>query len=132
MPPVLLFLLRLGLGLMLFIKGVGFISHIRELESIIAVSRFETGSMFLTYYVAYAHLLGGVFILIGLYTRFFSIIQLPILLCAVFFINAPHTAFNVQTGELGFSIVVLLLLIVFSIEGSGPYSVGKFARSHAL
>jgi uncharacterized membrane protein YphA (DoxX/SURF4 family) len=132
MPPVLLFLLRIGLGLMLFIKGVGFISHFQELENIIDASHFEAGSLFLAYYVGYAHLLGGLFILMGLFTRFFAFIQLPILIGAVFFINAPHSAFNVQTGELGFSIVVLLLLIFFAIEGSGPYSVGRFARSHAL
>ena len=126
MPPSFFFLLRIALGIMLFIKGVEFISHIQQLESIIAASRFQEGTVFLTHYITYAHLLGGFFIIIGLFTRFFCIIQLPILFGAVFFFALPHTAFNVQIGELGFSIVVLVLLIFFSIKGSGSYSIGRY------
>lgn len=132
MPSPLLFLLRAALGCMLIIKGVEFISHIHQLEGIIAESRFQGGSIFLTYYIPYAHLLGGFFILIGLYTRFFSLIQLPILIGAVFFINAPHTAFQVQAGEWGFSIVTFVLLIFFSIEGSGPVSIQDYVHKHAV
>lgn len=131
-PPSLIFLLRAALGLMLIIKGVGFVSHIPQLEEIIANSRFQGGSVFLTHYIPYAHLLGGFFVLIGLWTRFFTIIQLPVLVGAVFFINAPHAAFHVQAGEFGFSIIVLLLLLFFSVEGSGPYSVQEYVREHAV
>lgn len=131
-PPSVLFLLRAALGLMLIIKGVGFVSHIPELEEIISNSRFQGGSVFLTHYIPYAHLLGGFFILIGLWTRFFSLIQLPVLIGAVFFINAPHATFHVQAGEFGFSIIVLLLLFFFSVEGSGPYSVQEYVREHAV
>jgi putative oxidoreductase len=130
MPPTILSLLRIGLGIMLIIKGIEFISHISQLEDIIARSNFPQGSDFLTYYIPYAHLLGGFFILIGLYTRFFSLIQIPVLIGAVFFVNAPSTAFHVQTGEFGFSIIVLLLLIFFSIAGSGQISIGDWLRHH--
>lgn len=131
-PSPFLFLLRVALGCMLIAKGVFFLSHIRQLEDIIYASRFQAGSVFLTHMIPYANLLGGFFILIGLYTRFFCWIQLPILIGAVFFINAPHAAFAVEGGELGFSIVVLVLLIFFVIEGSGPYSIHEYARKHAL
>ncbi|HTJ13867.1 MAG TPA: DoxX family protein [Dinghuibacter sp.] len=132
MPPPFLFLLRVALGCMLIAKGISFISHIRQLEDIIAASRFQAGSVFLTHVIPFAHLLGGFFILIGLYTRFFCWVQLPILIGAVFFINLPHAAFNVESGEIGFSIVVLVLLIFFAIVGSGPYSIQEYARRHAL
>jgi uncharacterized membrane protein YphA (DoxX/SURF4 family) len=131
-PWPFLFLLRVALGCMLIIKGIGFIGHIQQLDAIIAASRFQAGSVFLTHYIPYAHLLGGFFILIGLYTRFFSIIQLPVLVGAVFFVNAPHATFNVQGGEWGFSIVVLVLLIFFSIEGSGSHSIQHYVKRHAL
>jgi putative oxidoreductase len=132
MPSPLLFLLRVALGCMLIAKGVSFISHIGQLEDIIAASHFQSFQVFLTHFIPYAHLLGGFFILIGLYTQFFSWIQLPILFGAVFFINMPHAAFNVEAGELGFSIVVFVLLIFFSIEGSGPYSIQEYVRKHAV
>ncbi|TDX00774.1 DoxX family protein [Dinghuibacter silviterrae] len=131
-PWPLLFLLRIALGCMLIIKGVGFIGHIQQLEGIIAASRFQAGSEFLTHYIPYAHLLGGFFIVIGLFTRFFSIIQIPVLVGAVFFVNTPHAAFNVQGGEWGFSIIVLVLLIFFSIEGSGSMSIQHYVKRHAV
>jgi putative oxidoreductase len=58
-PSPLLLLLRAALGCMLIAKGIGFISHIGELEDIIAESHFQAGSWFLTHYIPYAHLLGG-------------------------------------------------------------------------
>jgi putative oxidoreductase len=132
LPWFLLFLLRVALGFMLIIKGIGFISHITELEQIIDNSRIQIGSVFLTHYIPYAHLLGGFFILIGLWTRFFCLIQLPVLIGAVFFINAAHATFHVQAGEFGFSIIVLLLLLFYTIEGSGPISVHDYIREHAV
>jgi putative oxidoreductase len=131
-PSPILFLLRVALGCMLMIKGIGFISHIQALEAILAESHFQNLSQFLIYYIPYAHMLGGLFILLGLWTRFFSLIQLPVLFGAVFLINVPHATFQVQAGELGFSIVVLLLLIFFSIEGNGPYSISRFVHTHAV
>lgn len=131
-PSPLLFLLRVALGGMLIAKGVEFASHSRQLEDIIASSRFQTGSLMLTYYIPYAHLLGGFFILIGLFTRFFSLIQLPVVFGAVFLINAPHATFGVQGGEWGFSILVFILLIFFSIEGSGRISVYDYVHKHAV
>ena len=131
-PHAFLLLLRVALGCMLMIKGIGFISHIQMLEEILSNSHFQGGSQFLIHYIPYAHLLGGLFILLGLWTRFFSLIQLPILFGAVFLINVPHATFQVQGGELGFSILVLLMLIFFSIEGNGPYSISKYIHTHAV
>jgi putative oxidoreductase len=131
-PSPVLFLLRVALGCMLMIKGIGFLSHIQALEAILGESQFPGVHQFLIYYVPYAHMLGGLFILLGLWTRFFSIIQLPVLFGAVFLINIPHGTYQVQAGELGFSILVLLMLLFFSIEGNGPYSISRYMHTHAV
>lgn len=130
--PAAILLLRIALGVMLFFKGIGFLSHTQQLAIILEQSRFQNMQQFLIYYIPYIHLLGGFFILIGMFTRLFCILQIPVLIGAVFFINMPHMAFNVQTGELGFSIIILVLLIFYLIRGAGPYSMGRYIKTHLL
>jgi uncharacterized membrane protein YphA (DoxX/SURF4 family) len=97
----------------------------------IANSRFRSGTAFLTSYVTFAHLLGGVLIIVGLLTRIAVIAQIPVLLGAVFFINARSGIFSLQS-EFGLSLLVLLLLIFFLVEGGGPFSLDKFIKTHLL
>ena len=72
--------------------------------------------------IVFAHILGGIFLTLGVLTRFACLIQIPILLGAVFLINMPGDAMK-PYSELLISIVVLLLLIYFLIAGNGPLSV---------
>ena len=76
------------------------------------------------HYVTFAHILGGFFLTIGMFTRAACIIQIPILIGAIIFvnINATKDAFS-PYSELFLSIIILLLLIYFLIIGNGPLSV---------
>jgi uncharacterized membrane protein YphA (DoxX/SURF4 family) len=78
----------------------------------------------LGHYVTFAHILGGLFLTIGLFTRAACLIQIPVLIGAIIFvnINATKDAFS-PYSELFLSIIVLLLLIYFLIIGNGPLSV---------
>jgi uncharacterized membrane protein YphA (DoxX/SURF4 family) len=129
--PKWLVVLRVALGILLLVKGISFISHADQLEAMIANSRFRSGTAFLTSYVTFAHLLGGVLIIVGLLTRIAVIAQIPVLLGAVFFINARSGIFSLQS-EFGLSLLVLLLLIFFLVEGGGPFSLDKFIKTHLL
>ncbi|OYX97029.1 MAG: DoxX family protein, partial [Sphingobacteriia bacterium 35-40-5] len=73
------------------------------------------------------HLVGGVLITLGLVTRFAAVIQIPILLGAVFFVNLTK-GFSPLNSELWLSVLVLMLLILFWIVGSGPYSVDQWLK----
>lgn len=120
--------LRIILGLVIFGKGVSFISDTSVLQNLITQNNvFGFSSMMISvaiHVVAFAHLVGGILITLGLVTRFAVVIQIPILLFAVFFINlAP--GFSMPNSELWLSIVVLLLLIIFWVVGSGPLSVDE-------
>ncbi|MHA6247751.1 DoxX family protein [Pontibacter sp. CAU 1760] len=119
--PFWIDIIRVGLGVFLFIKGVMFIQDTSALMAIMQKSEFPWVSAGLAHYVAMAHLAGGVMIAIGLKTRIAVLFQLPILLGAVLFIN-PDRGFYSQNTELWSSIIVLLLLIFFLIFGSGRYS----------
>jgi uncharacterized membrane protein YphA (DoxX/SURF4 family) len=60
-------------------------------------------------------------LIFGLYTRLASIVQLPVLIGAVFFIDTQNTL--LATGsQFEYSLVVLVLLLVFTIYGGGKWS----------
>ena len=76
----------------------------------------------LTYYVLIGNIVGGLLLLIGLYTRFAAIIQIPILVSAVFFVSIDRgLASGNQSLEL--SGLVLIILAVILIFGPGQLSL---------
>ncbi len=72
-----------------------------------------------------ANLLGGFMLIVGLMTRLVALLEIPILVGAIIFINAQKQGFAVGS-ELGLAILVLLLLIFFLIEGGGPLSLDNY------
>jgi putative oxidoreductase len=126
--PKWLVVLRAGLGLCLFIKGIQFIYNSVLLDQIFAdslLSRFEWISTALPF----IHLLGGALIIAGLFTRFFCLVHIPILLGAVFLVNIQQGFFSGGT-DLLFSLIILLLLCFFLVEGGGYFSLDHAFRSN--
>lgn len=113
--------LRIFLGGLLFIKGYFFIENINEIYGLIEAN-MDYSSFAIAHYVAIAHLVGGLMLMFGIYTRLAAIVQLPVLIGAVFFIDQQHSML-ITSSELEYSIVILVLLIVFSIYGAGKWSV---------
>ncbi|MBX3254099.1 MAG: DoxX family protein [Chitinophagaceae bacterium] len=122
--PKWLDFIRMLLGIFLFLKGVEFINNMDKLIVIMERSEF-LGSIslgILAHYIVFAHLVGGILIAVGLLTRLAALVQIPVLLGAILFVNfsqgilAPH-------ADLWMSVLVLGLLIYFLIAGSGPVSV---------
>lgn len=116
-------IIRISLGIFLCYKGIQFLNNMSGMLDLMT-SRISFGSftlVMLSNYVAFAHLLGGALMILGLLTRFACLIQIPILLGAVFLIN-PIGNLLKPFSELYLSILVLLLLIYFLIVGNGPWS----------
>ena len=74
----------------------------------------------IVYYVTYMHIVGGLLIFLGLFTRLSASFQLPIVFTSLFFVNIVAPFFN---AELWLSVLVLALLLLFVILGSGPWSL---------
>ncbi|ACU61137.1 DoxX family protein [Chitinophaga pinensis] len=122
--------IRVLLGVFLFYKGVVFIQNIDVLKSVINENPVLTVmSFWLAHYIVFAHLAGGVLIIFGLLTRVAILANIPILIGAIFFVHTSTGLFNVH-GEAGLSILVLLLLVFFLVEGSGPISFDEYMRRH--
>ena len=72
--------------------------------------------------VTIAHIFGGIFLTIGFQTRLAAFLQLPILFFAVFFLHLNEGLAAVgQSLEL--SAMVLFLLVIYFLFGSGPLSI---------
>ena len=77
------------------------------------------------HYISVAHLVGGILLAMGLVTRIAAFAQIPILCGAVFFVHWQGGILT-QTQDFEFAALVLFLLCVFLICGSGPMSFDSF------
>ena len=130
--PRWLTIIRIALGLILFWRGISFIRDSSDLQ--LMLQRMQIGVVdkntgWIAFLITYINLLGGLFITVGLFTKTSCIVQIPILFGAVFFVNTKH-GLNQSTSELILSAVVLLLLILFAIKGSGVLSADEYFRSY--
>lgn len=116
--------LRIFLGGLLFFKGYVFVENISEIYDVIEES-MQISSFVVSHYVVVAHLIGGLMLAFGLLTRIAVVLQLPVLLGAVFFVHM-RDIFMVTASELEYSILVLVLLIVFFFYGGGKLSMDHF------
>jgi putative oxidoreductase len=121
--PKWLDIIRIILGVFLCYKGIDFLRNMGTLMGLMPI-KVEFGSLMfivLGHYVVFAHIIGGILLILGLFTRFACVIQLPILLAAVILVNTKGDILR-PYSELFISIVVLLLLVYFLIIGNGPWS----------
>lgn len=93
------------------------------------VGVFSRSSGVLALIVSILSLLCGVFITVGLFTKVSSIIMLPIIFVAIVFVNMKNIERN--SFELILTIIVLALLILFAIKGSGSLSADEYFRRGA-
>lgn len=126
--PQWLILPRVALGIALFIKGLEFIKNSTLLPQLIERSALpQTATGWLATFIPWAHFFGGIMIVAGLFTRLAVALQIPILLGAVFFVNAKSGVFA-GNSDLLFSLVILFLLLFFLVEGGGNFSLDHFFR----
>jgi putative oxidoreductase len=130
--PGFLDIFRIVLGIFLTYKGLDFITNMDELEMTASGVNVAYGGAALAHYIVFAHILGGPLIAFGLFTRIVSVIQLPILIGAVIFVNYPKGFMSLGNHmELEISVVVLVGLVVFIIFGAGKYSIDAKRRREA-
>lgn len=115
---------RIALGLILIWKGVQFALNLRPFTNFMTeVSIGPAASIsLLAHSIIFLHIIGGFLICVGSKTRLFCMLNLPILIYAVFFINFRADIFR-PYSEIWLSSFVLLGLICFYIEGDGKISI---------
>ena len=117
--------IRIYLGLGLLARGLLLITntspgYIVDFFQRAGQSWLATG--FLMHYVMIAHFVGGLLLTIGFLTRIAALVQIPVLLGAVFFVHRQDGLFAMGQS-LEFSALVLFLLVMFAISGAGKLSL---------
>lgn len=130
--PKWLTILRVMLGLIILWKGFVFFKDTVAVEAMLKTGGVEilsNNSQVLAFIITYFNLLGGFFIIAGLFTRCMCISQIVILIGAIFFVNS-RLGMSFSNTELLLSVTVLLLSVLFAIKGSGAISADEFFRSY--
>lgn len=118
-------LLRIYLGFGLMVKGALFASNPDLLASMWDGGRMLAIPAMLAHYVVAAHLCGGFLMAIGLLTRTAALVQVPVLLGAVFFVHSEEGLFT-REQNLEFTVLVLFLLVLVAFHGAGRWSVDHY------
>lgn len=117
-------LVRIALGVFLFMKGISFITNIQYLNDLISPIDRIGGGMFLVHYIAPAHMVGGIMIAFGLLTRWAIIAQLPILIGAI----VVNFMGEMQSQNLLLALLILGACIFFLFYGSGKNSADYYFK----
>jgi uncharacterized membrane protein YphA (DoxX/SURF4 family) len=124
-PEAGLDLLRAYLGVGLLVRGVLMIGAPEAAAEQLAGDPAPFVSAAIMHYVALAHLVGGALMALGLITRIAAIVQIPVLVGAVFFVHVEEGL--LASGQsLEFSAFVLFALVVFALFGAGRWSVDYY------
>ena len=117
-------IVRIALGIFLVYKAVDFLNNMGDLVSLMSQNTSFGSFTYLLagHYAVFAHLLGGILLIFGVLTRFACVIQIPVMIGAIFFVGTNKEMLR-PYSELLVSIIVLLLLVYFLIAGNGPLSV---------
>jgi putative oxidoreductase len=121
--------IRIYLGLGLFARGLLLITNTSTGYFVDMLGRanqpwIATGTIL--HYVMLAHFIGGALLTVGFFTRIAALVQVPILVGAVFFVHRQDGLFALGQS-LEFSALVLFLLVIFTVAGAGKLSLDHAA-----
>ena len=117
-------LLRVALGVFLFIKGIHFLNNMQSLIQLFEPIKDIPGGMVWLHYVMPAHFIGGILIAFGLLTRWAIIAQIPILIGALL----VNLLGEFNTGSFLLATLTLILCVFFLFYGSGKHSADYYFK----
>jgi uncharacterized membrane protein YphA (DoxX/SURF4 family) len=120
--PKYMDILRIALGIFLLLKGVEFANNSSSLSDLMSRQISFNGFLLLllSHYIIFAHIAGGFLLAVGLLTRVACIVQIPVLLGALFLV---HWDVMEHLSDFFVTLIVLALVVWFFIIGSGPWSL---------
>jgi putative oxidoreductase len=115
---------RLALGVFLFMKGIDFMSNLAQMAEVIKPFQDLPGGMLILHYIVPAHFVGGFLIVVGLLTRWAVIAQLPILIGAI----VVNFLGVMNSTNLILASITLLVCVFFLLYGSGKHSADYYLK----
>lgn len=122
-------LLRVFLGMALLVRGVLVIQDPNALHRMLDSADWAIPFL-MAHLIAMAHILGGALLGLGLATRMAACLQIPILAAAVVLFHLNEgLASPGQSLEL--AALVLVMLCVYAVFGSGPFALDNYLTRSA-
>lgn len=122
--PKWIFVLRIVVGLSLILKAYTFFKDPQILQNAFAGSGFLNSTAWMIPIVPWVNLIGGILLVVGLFTRMAALVQIPFMFGAILFVNLKDAGM----ADLPFSFLILVLVVVFSFIGSGQMSLDNAYR----
>ena len=124
-------IIRIALGVFLCIKGIEFARNSSVIPEMLSRQAPFSNFMLLIlqHYVIFAHIVGGFMIAVGLLTRVACIVQIPIMIGALIFVNWRVMG---HFSDFLIALLILALLVWFFIIGSGPWSLDRAFEKEEL
>lgn len=122
-------ILRIYLGFFLIIKGMELTGSMESLLGQIGMEPGAYTTLGIAHYVFLANILGGSFLIVGLLTRWAALLNVPNLLGAIYILSRGQTFFA-PGSEIPVTVIVALMVIVFSLTGSGPVSLDHYLEEY--
>jgi putative oxidoreductase len=133
-----------GLALLRVVLGIIFVLHGYLAVAVVGPGGFESyaGRMgypvvlapFLAWYLIVAHLVGGAFLVLGLWTRAAALVQVPIMASALFLLHfgqgfflrgivLDQAAGQVMVGGAEYDLLVLAAAVTLGLTGGGALAL---------
>jgi putative oxidoreductase len=143
-PPWGLAILRVVLGVIFIMHGYYALSILgpeRTADIIVRLGNPPAAGMPLAWYLIVGHVGGGLLLIIGLWSLWAALAQVPIMAAAVFLLHAPQGFFMKVTetpdgrttvGGYEFSLLVLAATLTIVLAGPGAPSVDAVREQNRL
>jgi putative oxidoreductase len=133
-----------GLALLRVVLGIIFVMHGYLAVAVVGPGGFESYAArmgypvalapFLAWYLIVAHLVGGVLIVLGLWTRVAALVQVPIMVSALFLLHfgqgfflrgivLDQAAGQVMVGGAEYDLLVLAAAVTLGLTGGGALAL---------
>ena len=120
-----LLLLRLVLGVVFIYHGWGKITNIGGTQAFF--SSIGLGNIALVYLAAYGEFIGGILMILGMWTCYAGIVLAIISLVALLTVHLPK-GFNIMQGGYEYILTLLVLSVSVAMMGAGKYSVRGMSK----
>ena len=120
-------LIRIILGVALFVRGLILLSNPAAISELAGENKLYWWYS----YITIIHIIAGLLLALGLITRIASLLQIPILVGAVFFIHMRQGLVT-EGQSLELAALVLVLLIVYFLFSSSSLSLDNFLAKRKL
>ncbi len=117
-------IIRIVAGLFIILNGLHILNHNPQLVELFSHSMGVPFASFLLIFIGSAHLFGGTFIVIGLFTRVVIILQIPAILAEIYYIQPPNSFLG--SSEIFASALLMIPLFFLVIKNSGKFSLDYY------